>query len=380
MSVAISEVSLRAAEATGGMNEFEIELQKSSIESAGAAKKIDDLIIKLKALAKLDEREKVLLAEAIALRKKEGEVRTANADKIKTAQEFQLKNLRLQTEILRANSAEEIRKLKRENTFGVKNLINSELENEVLSRKAALQSQVLGIQEEILRTEEQLTILTLHPDVRAELEKQLELWRLKKAKIEEVAQTISEEVLLEQELWRNLGQIIENNVGNAIEGLVTGTKTLKEAMLDLWRSAIREVANYVAKLLVAKAIQSAMGIFGASTPFFGVSPLAPGHGNPFALGGAFAGKIKPFANGDILRGPTMFGLAGEAGTEAIMPLKRGSDGKLGVAGGGGDQFNITIQAIDAQTGTQFLLDHMSDIAAGLTHENSLNRGIRRGVN
>jgi lambda family phage tail tape measure protein len=35
----------------------------------------------------------------------------------------------------------------------------------------------------------------------------------------------------------------------------------------------------------------------------------------------------PFAKG--------IGLMGEAGPEAIMPLKRGADGKLGVAGGGG---------------------------------------------
>jgi lambda family phage tail tape measure protein len=37
--------------------------------------------------------------------------------------------------------------------------------------------------------------------------------------------------------------------------------------------------------------------------------------------------VFPFAKG--------IGLMGEAGPEAIMPLKRGADGKLGVAGGGG---------------------------------------------
>jgi phage-related minor tail protein len=62
----------------------------------------------------------------------------------------------------------------------------------------------------------------------------------------------------------------------------------------------------------------------------------------FAKGGVFSGgaQVKAFANGGVVGGPTMFGmrgglgLMGEAGPEAIMPLKRGRDGKLGVAGGG----------------------------------------------
>jgi phage-related minor tail protein len=44
------------------------------------------------------------------------------------------------------------------------------------------------------------------------------------------------------------------------------------------------------------------------------------------------------------------GLAGEAGAEAILPLARGSDGRLGVAGGGGAvnvTFNVT--ATDARS-------------------------------
>jgi phage-related minor tail protein len=50
------------------------------------------------------------------------------------------------------------------------------------------------------------------------------------------------------------------------------------------------------------------------------------------------GGIKPFAAGGIIGTPTYFplssgglGLAGEAGPEAIVPLSRGSDGRLGIA-------------------------------------------------
>ncbi len=65
---------------------------------------------------------------------------------------------------------------------------------------------------------------------------------------------------------------------------------------------------------------------------------------PFADGGSFAqGRVMPFASGGVVSGPVRFpmrggvGLMGEAGPEAIMPLARGPDGKLGVraAGGGG---------------------------------------------
>ena len=40
------------------------------------------------------------------------------------------------------------------------------------------------------------------------------------------------------------------------------------------------------------------------------------------------------------------GLMGEAGAEAIMPLKRGSDGKLGVTaqGGGSNVVNVSVDA------------------------------------
>jgi phage-related minor tail protein len=64
---------------------------------------------------------------------------------------------------------------------------------------------------------------------------------------------------------------------------------------------------------------------------------------PFS-GGATAGpplSILPFADGGIVSSPSYFptgrglGLMGERGAEAILPLARGPDGKLGVRGGGG---------------------------------------------
>lgn len=76
----------------------------------------------------------------------------------------------------------------------------------------------------------------------------------------------------------------------------------------------------------------------------------------FAKGAAFrGGRVTPFASGGVVAAPTYFpmaggaGLMGEAGPEAIMPLRRGADGKLGVAAGGSSRpvsVNVTIATPD----------------------------------
>ncbi len=78
---------------------------------------------------------------------------------------------------------------------------------------------------------------------------------------------------------------------------------------------------------------------------------------PFAKGGVIdSGHVKKFAQGGIVNGPTLFpmrggtGLMGEAGPEAIMPLRRGANGQLGVSGSaGGTTVNVTINTQDADS-------------------------------
>jgi lambda family phage tail tape measure protein len=81
---------------------------------------------------------------------------------------------------------------------------------------------------------------------------------------------------------------------------------------------------------------------------------------PFAHGGMLqAGTPIPFANGGVIASPVSFpiangrtGLAGERGAEAIMPLARGPDGRLGVAASGASSasnITINISATDVES-------------------------------
>ncbi|MEM6666082.1 MAG: phage tail tape measure protein [Pseudomonadota bacterium] len=71
---------------------------------------------------------------------------------------------------------------------------------------------------------------------------------------------------------------------------------------------------------------------------------------PFQKGGLVGGPVSRFASGGVVGQPTYFpmgqgrlGLMGEAGPEAILPLSRGPDGRLGVrAGSGGGGSGVTI--------------------------------------
>lgn len=100
----------------------------------------------------------------------------------------------------------------------------------------------------------------------------------------------------------------------------------------------------------------------------------------FADGASFAqGRVTPFASGGIVSSPTAFpmrggvGLMGEAGPEAIMPLSRGSDGKLGVRMENGGRPVTVVMNISTPDARSFQRSR-SQIAAQMTR--ALGRGNR----
>ncbi len=99
------------------------------------------------------------------------------------------------------------------------------------------------------------------------------------------------------------------------------------------------------------------GVAGAGTPgspYYG----PPASAAPSAMGNVFSqGNIVPFRRGGIIGHPTLFrmanggtGLAGEAGPEGIVPLRRASNGRLGVDAsgmGGGDVYVNIVNTTDS---------------------------------
>ena len=158
---------------------------------------------------------------------------------------------------------------------------------------------------------------------------------------------------------KSLGEEIGDAVGNAFKGMedaiVSFVTTGKASFKDFARSILADMARIYARQLMLKIFSSiATASMGTLTEWNTDMPIdaAP---IPFknAKGNAFAKNgIVPFAQGGVVSQPTIFpyakggiGLMGEAGPEAIMPLKRGSDGRLGVEakyrGGGGTTVNYT---------------------------------------
>lgn len=163
---------------------------------------------------------------------------------------------------------------------------------------------------------------------------------------------------------------ISRGLRRAFDGLVFDGMKLSDALRTVGRSmadaaysaAIRPVTAHFGGLLA----QSVAGLMGGL--------LANAGGNGFVQG-----RVMPFARGGVVTGPLAFpmrggmGLMGEAGPEAILPLARGADGRLGVRSAGGGrpvQVSITVQTPDVEGFRR----SRSQIAAEVSR--ALERGVR----
>ena len=120
------------------------------------------------------------------------------------------------------------------------------------------------------------------------------------------------------------------------DALVTFVTTGKLSFRSLANSIIADMARIAIQQMITKPFTNFLdGLFGNAD------------GNAFV-----DGKVEKYAYGGIVKKPTLFpmangiGLMGEAGAEAILPLRRGSNGKLGVQSTGGGFGNIVVN-VDA---------------------------------
>ena len=115
---------------------------------------------------------------------------------------------------------------------------------------------------------------------------------------------------------------------------------------EVLRSVGRSITESLLKSAL-KPLQSTLSNLLGS----GLKGLAGAFGG-FNLGGvASSAPVAPFADGGVIASPAYFpldrglGLMGERGAEAILPLARGADGKLGVRSSGETRrpLNVVVQ-------------------------------------
>ena len=154
--------------------------------------------------------------------------------------------------------------------------------------------------------------------------------------------------------------------GSAFDKAVFGGGKLSDVFRDLASS----VAGKALNAAISPVTNALSG---------GLTSLFSGLGSAvFADGAAFSsGRVRAFAQGGVVSGPTAFpmrgatGLMGEAGPEAILPLTRGADGRLGVAAQGGGAGGTVIVNISTPDLDGFRRSR-SQVSAQLA------RAVRRG--
>jgi tape measure domain-containing protein len=146
---------------------------------------------------------------------------------------------------------------------------------------------------------------------------------------------------------------LQQGFAQSFDLLINGTENWGNSLRQIAATVLQDIARQLIQIYVINQAISAIGkLFPTPGGTIPVAAVAA-NGMAFAKNG-----IQPFAMGGIVNKPTLFryadggsgrfGLMGEAGPEAIIPLKRGRDGKLGVAGGGTTSVTVNVDAQGTQ--------------------------------
>ncbi len=228
---------------------------------------------------------------------------------------------------------------------------------------------------------------------------------------------------------QSIGDAVANSMANGITGLVEGTTTAKEVfagfLKDVGNILIKEGTRMIGMYIAIGIAKMFAGLFsgagGASKPALPgsmgkatTSGITTGVGNVSdmldglaANGAYFANGVAAFAKGgmftnSVVSSPTLFkfadggvqrtGLMGEAGPEAIMPLRRSANGRLGVeasglrdamnssAGGGtgAPSLNMTFETTNIG-GVEYVSRDQLEAAMAATRRDAARDGAKRGM-
>lgn len=190
---------------------------------------------------------------------------------------------------------------------------------------------------------------------------------------------VGEEAKETKSIFEEMGIVMASHLEDAISG--------GKDLGDVLKAIEQDIINLIIRLTVMEPLMNGIkGIFGSS----GSGSTSGSGGSGFdwgsiistaidwifsANGNAFAGgKVSAFANGGVLgplggllNKPTVFpmanggiGIGGEAGTEAVMPLMRMGNGKLGVYAAANDGGGVVINIFNNANGTQATANERTD--------------------
>ena len=140
-----------------------------------------------------------------------------------------------------------------------------------------------------------------------------------------------------------------NSWTDALANFVTTGKISFKSLIDAF---VADLVKMELRILASQVLTSIFGSggFGGTNGQGDLSYNSQGfvsHVN--AKGGVYSSASLSRFSGQVVSNPTMFkfangaGLMGEAGPEAILPLRRGSDGRLGVRTQGGGDGDVNVQ-------------------------------------
>tara|TARA_R100000655_G_scaffold7848_5_gene20898 strand:- start:5531 stop:7273 length:1743 start_codon:yes stop_codon:yes gene_type:complete len=160
-------------------------------------------------------------------------------------------------------------------------------------------------------------------------------------------------------LKESMADVVIKGIKGMEDALVKFVETGKLNFKDLTRSIISDMARMAIQQSITKPLTNFIGgLFGNAD------------GNAFV-----DGKVQKYAYGGVVNKPTLFpmangmGLMGEAGAEAILPLSRGSNGKLGVQASGNTGTVINV-SVDASS---------TDVSGNANEGNQLGQAIANAV-
>jgi hypothetical protein len=164
-----------------------------------------------------------------------------------------------------------------------------------------------------------------------------------------------------QTVGEAMGDVVVKGIKGMEDALVNFVTTGKLNFRNLANSIIADMARIAIQQTITKPLTNFIGgLFNAK-------------GNVFNQ----QGLVSAYAKGGVVDKPTFFryggagklGVLGEAGSEAILPLSRGSNGKLGVQASGGTGTVINV-SVDASS---------TDVSGNANEGNQLGQAIANAV-